>query len=113
MFLWGMSTDSWAGLVRMLAMSWAKSTGHAVCRSASEIPRLVKIVSRDKTIPDLILTNSQNEIRAVGEGKTFWTKDLAAVQRLLLASWLGKPYSNLPSMNRFAQVTRSASKIHG
>jgi hypothetical protein len=45
---------------------------------------------RHKTVPDLILTNSQNEIRAVGEGKTFWTKDLAAVQRPLLASWLGK-----------------------
>ena len=66
-----------------------------------------------KNVPDLILTDSQNEIRAVGEGKTFWTKDLATVERPLLASWLGKPYFNLPSINRFAQVSRSIGKIHG
>jgi hypothetical protein len=68
-----------------------------------------------KNVPDLILTNSQNEneIRAVGEGKTFWTKDLTTMDRSFLASWLGKPYSNLPSINRFAQLGRSVSKIHG
>jgi hypothetical protein len=66
-----------------------------------------------KNVPDLILTDSQNEIRAIGEGKTFWTKDLATVERPLLASWLGKRYSNLPSINRFAQVSRSVGKIHG
>jgi hypothetical protein len=66
-----------------------------------------------QNVPDLILTDSQNEIRAVGEGKTFWTKDLVAVQRPSLALWLGKPYPNLPSINRFAQVSRSVGKVHG
>jgi hypothetical protein len=61
----------------------------------------------------LVLTDSQNEIRAVGEGKTFWTKDLETEEHSLIASWLGKPYSNLPSIGRFAQVSRSVGKIHG
>jgi hypothetical protein len=66
-----------------------------------------------RNVPDLILRDSQNEIRAVGEGKTFWTKNLVTVKRRYLASWLGKPYSNLPSINRFAKVSRSVGKIHG
>jgi hypothetical protein len=44
-----------------------------------------------KKVSDLIFTGSQNEIRTVGEGKAFWTQDLATVERPLLASWLGKP----------------------
>jgi hypothetical protein len=66
-----------------------------------------------RTIPDLILTNSQNEICAVGEGKTFWTKDLANVPRRLLASWLGKSLFWYSDYERFAQVSRSICKVYG
>jgi hypothetical protein len=92
MFLWGMSTVSWAGLVRMLAMSGEVNQACGLPIRFGGYQAGKNSGQRHKTVPDLILTNSQNEIRAVGEGKTFWTKDLAAVQRPLLASWLGKPY---------------------
>ncbi|KAI9766683.1 MAG: hypothetical protein M1840_006327 [Geoglossum simile] len=41
-------------------------------------------------IPDLILIDSQHGIRAVCEGKTFWTKKLGAVDCQLRATWLGQ-----------------------
>ncbi|KAI9767634.1 MAG: hypothetical protein M1840_005505 [Geoglossum simile] len=41
-------------------------------------------------IPDWILIDDQHGIRAVGEGKTFWTKKLAETKRLPLAEWLGQ-----------------------
>ncbi|KAI9766159.1 MAG: hypothetical protein M1840_006726 [Geoglossum simile] len=43
-----------------------------------------------KNIPDLILMDGQHLIRAVGEGKTFWTKDLEERSPVIRAIWLGQ-----------------------
>ncbi|KAI9782255.1 MAG: hypothetical protein M1839_005369 [Geoglossum umbratile] len=45
---------------------------------------------KHNNIPDWILIDDQHGIRAVGEGKTFWTKKLAETKRLPLAEWLGQ-----------------------
>ena len=51
-----------------------------------------------RSVLDLILIDDQHGIRAVGEGKTFWTRDLTDVKRDLFALWLGRPYSYLLGM---------------
>lgn len=40
-------------------------------------------------VPDLILMDNQHGIRAVCEGKTFWTKNLESSSRQTRALWLG------------------------
>jgi hypothetical protein len=55
---------------------------------------------KHNNIPDWILIDGQHGIRAVGEGKTFWTKKLAETKRLPLAEWLGMFHSDPLSMNR-------------
>ncbi|KAI9767373.1 MAG: hypothetical protein M1840_005783 [Geoglossum simile] len=45
---------------------------------------------RRRGIPDLMLIDGGNGIRAVCEGKTFWTKGLRTVDRGVRATWLGQ-----------------------
>jgi hypothetical protein len=64
-------------------------------------------------VPDLILIDNQHGIRAVWEGKTFWTKDLKSSTRQTRALWFGKPFPILSGMKQLAHVSRSVGQIHG
>ncbi|KAI9777790.1 MAG: hypothetical protein M1839_008585 [Geoglossum umbratile] len=43
-----------------------------------------------RKIPDLVLLDDQHMIRAIGEGKTFWTKNLMGKDPIIRAGWLGE-----------------------
>jgi hypothetical protein len=50
-----------------------------------------------KIVPDFILMDDQHSIRAVGEGKTFWTKDFRDIEHVVLADWLGRFILTIPA----------------
>jgi hypothetical protein len=50
-----------------------------------------------KIIPDLILIDDQHLICAVGEEKTFWTRDLRDIERVHLADWLSRFILTIPA----------------
>ncbi|KAH0542475.1 hypothetical protein FGG08_003146 [Glutinoglossum americanum] len=43
-----------------------------------------------RKIPDLVLMDDQRLVRAVGEGKTFWTRDLTKKDPTIRATWFGQ-----------------------
>ncbi|KAI9773160.1 MAG: hypothetical protein M1840_008281 [Geoglossum simile] len=43
-----------------------------------------------RNIPDVVLMDCQRSIRAVGEGKTYWTRELPGENLAVRAAWLGQ-----------------------